>query len=180
MPSFAEPPFQKYQRFDDGTIISGEYVIRSIQEFESKVNVTSICKTSRTEADAVILPVCRCKTEHGDAFVYAFRSNDENAKTYKIVIGPLETDVAVDLNKLPIVVGVYAHIPFVGKVIRHRIFVSYHSDSFSGVYFLRTPKFFQKWAEMGSPNSADCVVVKAMRRALASEEKERLQGDWLG
>ncbi|KIK15379.1 hypothetical protein PISMIDRAFT_679568 [Pisolithus microcarpus 441] len=96
MPSFAEPPFQKYKDFDDGTIISGEHVIRSIQEFESKVKVI--------------------KTEHGDAFVYALRSNDKNAKTYKIVIGPLEIDIAVDLNKLTIVIEVYAHIPFVGKV----------------------------------------------------------------
>ncbi|KAI5992181.1 hypothetical protein EDD15DRAFT_2519255 [Pisolithus albus] len=91
-PSFAKPPFQKYQDFDGGTIISGE---RSIRELESKVKAI--------------------KTEHGDAFVYALRSNDKNAKTYKIVIGPLAIDVAVDLNKLTIVVEVYAHILFVGK-----------------------------------------------------------------
>ncbi|KAI6022286.1 hypothetical protein PISMIDRAFT_19544 [Pisolithus microcarpus 441] len=70
MPSFSEPPFQKFQDLNDDTIISGESVIRAIQEFESKVNVI--------------------KAEHGDIFVYAVESNDENAGTYKIVIGSIE------------------------------------------------------------------------------------------
>ncbi|KAI6137209.1 hypothetical protein F5141DRAFT_1209535 [Pisolithus sp. B1] len=68
----------------------------SIQEFESKVK--------------------GIKTEHGDAFVYAVESNDENAKTYKIVIGPLEINVTVDPNKLTVIIEVYAYIPFVGKI----------------------------------------------------------------
>ncbi|KAI6022288.1 hypothetical protein BKA83DRAFT_4493549 [Pisolithus microcarpus] len=70
MPSISEPPFQKFHDSNDDTIISGENVIRAIQEFESKVKVI--------------------KTEHGDIFVYAVESNDEKAKTYKIVIGPIE------------------------------------------------------------------------------------------
>lgn len=48
--------------------------------------------------------------------VYAVESSDENAKTFKIVIGPLEIGVTIDLNKLTIVIDVYAYIPFVGKV----------------------------------------------------------------
>ncbi|KAI6096565.1 hypothetical protein EDD16DRAFT_1719742 [Pisolithus croceorrhizus] len=63
----------------------------SIQEFEYKVKVI--------------------KTEQGGAFVYAVESNDENAKTSKIVIGPLEIDVTIDLNKLAIVIKVYVYIP---------------------------------------------------------------------
>ncbi|KAI6022338.1 hypothetical protein PISMIDRAFT_16125 [Pisolithus microcarpus 441] len=96
MPSFAEPPFQKFQDLNDDTIISGENVIRAIQEFESKVKVI--------------------KTEHGDIFVYAVESNDENTGTCKIVIGPIEIDITIDLNNLTIVIEVYAKIPFVGKV----------------------------------------------------------------
>ncbi|KAI6138625.1 hypothetical protein BKA82DRAFT_3132066 [Pisolithus tinctorius] len=116
MPSIAEPPFKKYQDWDDNTIISGEReyslvytgefslifspcasdIIRAIQEFESNVKVI--------------------KTRQGDAFVYAVESNDENAKTYKIVIGPIEIDVTIDLNKLTIVIEVYATIPFLGKI----------------------------------------------------------------
>ncbi|KAI6152872.1 hypothetical protein EDD17DRAFT_1634278 [Pisolithus thermaeus] len=102
MPSFAEPPFKQFQDLNDDTIISGE---SAIQEFESKVKVI--------------------KTEHGDLFVYAVESNDENAKTYKIVIGPIEVTVPwVPAMLLPrsrafsfaIVIEVYANIPFVGKV----------------------------------------------------------------
>ncbi|KAI6146696.1 hypothetical protein BKA82DRAFT_27235 [Pisolithus tinctorius] len=85
MPSIAESPFRKYQDWDDNTIISGE---RAIQEFESNVKVI--------------------KTQQGDVFVYAVESNDENTKTYKIVIGPIE--------KLTIVIGVYANIPFLGRI----------------------------------------------------------------
>ncbi|KAI6146693.1 hypothetical protein BKA82DRAFT_4356108 [Pisolithus tinctorius] len=96
MPSIAEPPFKKYQDWDDNTIISGEHIIRAIQQFESNVKVI--------------------KTRQGDAFVYAVESNDENAKTYKIVIGPIEIDVTIDLNKLTIVIEVYATIPFLGKI----------------------------------------------------------------
>ncbi|KAI6020802.1 hypothetical protein PISMIDRAFT_11739 [Pisolithus microcarpus 441] len=96
MPSFSEPPFQKFQDLNDDTIISGENVIRAIQEFESKVKVI--------------------KAEHGDIFVYAVESNDEKTKTYKIVIGPIEIDITIDLNNLTVIVEVYAKIPFVGKV----------------------------------------------------------------
>ncbi|KAI5994617.1 hypothetical protein F5J12DRAFT_415299 [Pisolithus orientalis] len=56
------------------------------------------------------------KTQQGDAFVYAVESNDENTKTYKVVIGPIEIDVTIDVNKLTIVIEVYVTIPFVGKV----------------------------------------------------------------
>ncbi|KAI6020861.1 hypothetical protein PISMIDRAFT_466713 [Pisolithus microcarpus 441] len=52
----------------------------STQEFESKIMVT--------------------ETEHADTFVYAVASNDKNAKTYKIVIGPVQVDVAVDITNL--------------------------------------------------------------------------------
>ncbi|KAI6098365.1 hypothetical protein EDD16DRAFT_1527239 [Pisolithus croceorrhizus] len=98
MPSFAEPPFKQFQDLNDNTIISGE---STIQDFESRVKVI--------------------KTEHGDLFVYAVESNDENAKTYKIVIGPIEVtlpwiDITIDLKNLTIVIEVYANIPFVGKV----------------------------------------------------------------
>ncbi|KAI5994616.1 hypothetical protein F5J12DRAFT_415201 [Pisolithus orientalis] len=96
MPSIAESPFRKYQDWDDNTIISGEHIIRAIQEFESNVKVI--------------------KTQQGDAFVYAVESNDENTKTYKIVIGPIEIVVAIDLKKLTIVIGVYANIPFLGRI----------------------------------------------------------------
>ncbi|KAI5992548.1 hypothetical protein EDC04DRAFT_2911150 [Pisolithus marmoratus] len=96
MPSLSEPPFQKYQDWENDTIISGEHVIRSIQEFESAVKVI--------------------KTENGDAFIYAVASNDENAKTFKIVIGPIEIVITIDLKKLTIVIEVYVKIPFVGKV----------------------------------------------------------------
>ncbi|KIO03258.1 hypothetical protein M404DRAFT_27236 [Pisolithus tinctorius Marx 270] len=116
MPSLAEPPFKKYQDWDDDTIISGEReyslvlhgrtfthfppcasdIIRAIQGFESNVKVI--------------------KTQQGDAFVYAVESNDENTKTYKVVIGPIEIDVTIDVNKLTIVIEVYVTIPFVGKV----------------------------------------------------------------
>ncbi|KAI5992547.1 hypothetical protein EDC04DRAFT_1298010 [Pisolithus marmoratus] len=95
MSSLAETPFQKYQDWNDA-IVSGEHVIRSIQEFESAVKVI--------------------KTEHGDAFIYAVASNDENAKTFKIVIGPIEIDITIDLNKLTIVIEVYVIIPFIGKI----------------------------------------------------------------
>ncbi|KAI6138629.1 hypothetical protein BKA82DRAFT_27236 [Pisolithus tinctorius] len=109
MPSLAEPPFKKYQDWDDDTIISGERertfthfppcasdIIRAIQGFESNVKVI--------------------KTQQGDAFVYAVESNDENTKTYKVVIGPIEINVTIDVNKLTIVIEVYVTIPFVGKV----------------------------------------------------------------
>ncbi|KAI6029036.1 hypothetical protein EDC04DRAFT_2898870 [Pisolithus marmoratus] len=96
MPSLAEPPFQKYQDWEDDTIISGEHVIRSIQEFESAVKVI--------------------KTENGDTFIYAVASNDEDAKTYKIAIGPIEIVITIDPKKLTAVIEVYAKIPFVGKV----------------------------------------------------------------
>ncbi|KAI6020869.1 hypothetical protein BKA83DRAFT_466407 [Pisolithus microcarpus] len=96
MPSFAEPPFQRYEKLNDGTIISGEHVIRSIQEFESKIKVI--------------------KTEHGDAVVYAVTSNDQNAETYKIVIGTVEIDVAVDKNKFMTVIEVYLRLPTCFKV----------------------------------------------------------------
>ncbi|KAI6022364.1 hypothetical protein PISMIDRAFT_16564 [Pisolithus microcarpus 441] len=93
MPSFSEPPFQKFQDLNDDTIISGE---SAIQEFKSKVKVI--------------------KTEYGDIFVYAVESNNEKAKTYKIIIGPIEIDITIDLNNLMIIIEVYAKIPFVGKV----------------------------------------------------------------
>ncbi|KAI6029039.1 hypothetical protein EDC04DRAFT_3091910 [Pisolithus marmoratus] len=93
MPSLSEPPFQKYQDWENDTIISGE---RSIQEFESAVRVI--------------------KTDHGDAFIYAVASNDENAKTFKIVIGPIEIDITIDLKKLSLVIEVYVYIPFLGKI----------------------------------------------------------------
>ncbi|KAI6137219.1 hypothetical protein F5141DRAFT_1209542 [Pisolithus sp. B1] len=44
------------------------------------------------------------------------KATDENAKTYKIVIGPIEIDITIDLKNLRIVIEVYAKIPFVGKV----------------------------------------------------------------
>ncbi|KAI6017072.1 hypothetical protein EDC04DRAFT_2902773 [Pisolithus marmoratus] len=56
------------------------------------------------------------KTEHGHLFIYAVESNDENAKTYKIVIGPSKIDITIDLKNLTIIIEVYANIPFVGKV----------------------------------------------------------------
>ncbi|KAI6029030.1 hypothetical protein EDC04DRAFT_2898863 [Pisolithus marmoratus] len=92
MPSLAEPPFQKYQDWEDDTIISGEHVIRSVQEFESAVKVI--------------------KTEHGNAFIYAVASNDENAKTFKSSL----IDITIDLKKLTIVIEVYVIIPFIGKI----------------------------------------------------------------
>ncbi|KAI5992194.1 hypothetical protein EDD15DRAFT_2270870 [Pisolithus albus] len=96
MSSIAEHPFQKFQDLNDDTIVSGENIIRAIQEFESKVKVI--------------------KTEHGDLFVYAVESNDANVITHKIIIGPIEIDITVDLNDLTTVIEVYAKIPFVGKV----------------------------------------------------------------
>ncbi|KAI6108483.1 hypothetical protein EDD17DRAFT_1764528 [Pisolithus thermaeus] len=96
MPSLAEPPFQKFQDLNNDTIVSGENVIRAIQEFESRVKVI--------------------KTEQGDLFVYTAESNDKDAQTYKIVIGPIEIDITIDLNNLTIVIEVYANLPFIGKV----------------------------------------------------------------
>lgn len=96
MPSFAEHPFQKFQDLNDDTIVSGENLIRAIQEFESKVKVI--------------------KTETGDAFVYAVESNDKDVKTFKIIIGRLEIDVAINLKTLVIVIEVYMYFPLIGKL----------------------------------------------------------------
>ncbi|KAI5996077.1 hypothetical protein EDC04DRAFT_2612850 [Pisolithus marmoratus] len=98
MPSFVEPPFKQFQDLNDNTIISGK---STIQDFESRVKVV--------------------KTEHCDLFVYAIKSNDENAKAYKIVVGPIEVtlpwiDITINLKNLMIVIEVYANIPFVSKV----------------------------------------------------------------
>ncbi|KAI5992493.1 hypothetical protein EDD15DRAFT_2368263 [Pisolithus albus] len=87
VPSFAEPSFQRYQNLDDGMIIPGEHVI---SDFESEIRVV--------------------KTEHGDASVYAVTSNDQNAKTYRII------DVAVDMNKCMTVIEVYLRPPTCCKV----------------------------------------------------------------
>ncbi|KAI6038066.1 hypothetical protein EDC04DRAFT_3091008 [Pisolithus marmoratus] len=88
MPSLYEPPFEKFQDLNNDTI--------TLSQFESTVEVV--------------------KTEYGDAFIYAVASNDENAKTFKNTIGPIEIDITIDLNKLSIVIEVYLNIPFVGKV----------------------------------------------------------------
>ncbi|KAI6019567.1 hypothetical protein EDC04DRAFT_2607484 [Pisolithus marmoratus] len=93
MPSFAEPPFKQFQDLNDNTIISGK---STIQDFESRVKVI--------------------KSEHCDLFIYAVESNDENAKTYKIIIGPIKIDITIDLKNLTIIIEVYTNIPFVGKV----------------------------------------------------------------
>ncbi|KAI6030152.1 hypothetical protein EDC04DRAFT_2031630 [Pisolithus marmoratus] len=96
MLSLYEPPFKKFQDLNNDTIVSGENIIRSIQQFESVVKVV--------------------KTEYGDAFIYAVASNDENVKTFKFTIGPIEIDITIDLNKHSIVIEVYLYIPYVGKV----------------------------------------------------------------
>ncbi|KAI6118602.1 hypothetical protein EDD17DRAFT_1634378 [Pisolithus thermaeus] len=96
MSSLAEPPFKQFQDLNDDTIISGENVIRAIQEFESKVKVI--------------------KTQDGDAFIYAVESNDENVKTFKIVIGRIEIDISINLKTLVIVIEVYVYIPLLGKI----------------------------------------------------------------
>ncbi|KAI6020863.1 hypothetical protein PISMIDRAFT_11053 [Pisolithus microcarpus 441] len=67
------------------TIDSTEEIHSLATEFESKLKVVN--------------------TEQGDAFVYAVKSNDENAKTWKFVISLIkQIDLTTDLEKLMLII----------------------------------------------------------------------------